>query len=90
MVSPKRLKVAGVCFSNEMKVYVLWTLKLMKDVPTIFEEVQYFDMTHKHSSHYLKKLREFNIVIVDSEESFDLSETCDTAIIACLRGTVIC
>lgn len=77
------LKVAGLNFDKGMKTYVLWTLKLMKDVPSIFGEVVFMDMTAKRRS---GNLGTFDVIISDNEEQTNLRDFKDTAIIAFLRS----
>ena len=39
---PKKVKVLGVCYKNQnLKRYILWALKLLEDMPLIFETVEF-------------------------------------------------
>ena len=39
----KKYKVAGISFDKKFRIYVLWCLKLMKDVPSIFSQIDFFE-----------------------------------------------
>jgi hypothetical protein len=42
--------VAGVCFKhNNLKKYVLWSLKLMEDMPAIFSKLEYLNQYEGYS-----------------------------------------
>jgi hypothetical protein len=61
--SRKPLKAAGICHDPKMKVYVLWTLKLMSDSPSIFESVKFLDLTNPKQAP--SEIKGFDIVILD-------------------------
>ena len=80
------LKVAGICFEPKLLVYVLWTLKLMKDVKSIFTKVDFIDMSSNSKDKSEKSLKEYDVIITDSENKLDLKSLSDSAIIAFIRS----
>lgn len=81
------LKVAGVCFDPHFKVYILWTLKLMKDVSSIFPDVEYLDLTAGQHETSKKKviLSQYDVIISD-KEILDLQGLKKDVIVAYLRS----
>lgn len=55
-LQPQILNLVGVCTNPSLRRYVLWTLKLMKDVPAIFNgKIVFIDLT-KQKDQLLSKL----------------------------------
>ena len=66
------LNVAAYSFDPRFKIYLLWTLKLMKDVPSVFNgRFDFFDISKTHEVKDLEKKREhmkdYQVIISDSE-----------------------
>ena len=80
------LKFAGICFEPKLRVYVLWTLKLMKDVKSIFTKVDFIDMSSNSKDKSEKSLKEYDVIITDSDNKLDLKSLNDSAIIAFIRS----
>jgi hypothetical protein len=87
------MSVCGVCFDPKFKVYILWALKLMKDMPSIFEatSVEFIDMSsgkdgQKEIERKNKQLKKFDIVVSDEERLLDVKGLKDTAIVAFMRS----
>ncbi|CDW91754.1 alpha-methylacyl-racemase [Stylonychia lemnae] len=62
----KKLSVIGLSNKPEMRKYLLWTLKLMKDVPSVFDKVSYVDIS-KQKIDEIKDLKSFDIIVISSD-----------------------
>eukprot|EP00347_Sterkiella_histriomuscorum_P019247 403342377 len=67
---PRKVSVLGICQEPDMRRYVLWTLKLMKDVPTIYDKISFQNVSKDPSKvsdnlKNLKELEKYDVVISD-------------------------
>ncbi len=63
-VTPNKLwNVAGIYFEKPSKKYILWTLKLMQDVPSIFGELVW-----SNTPNDINDIQKFDIIICDRED----------------------
>jgi hypothetical protein len=78
------LKVLGLSSGDpKFRVYLLFSLKLMRDVKSIFSEVHFLEDIAK-----AKNLSGYDVVITDSlsGSNLDLSKLKSNVIVACLKS----
>lgn len=73
--------VLGFSANPQFKKYVLWSLKLLQDIPTIFTIVKYTD-----DLSFEKKLNTYDIIISDSETHIDKTKLKPNCIVAYLHS----
>lgn len=84
--TPPKLNVVGVALNDNFKKYVLWTLKLIKDSPSIFNKVSYYN---EKALAKASDMSHYDIVITDSQSKIDKSKLKSNAIIGYIRGTLL-
>lgn len=80
-----------MCTNPSLRRYVLWTLKLMKDVPAIFNgKIVFIDLTKQKdqllSKLQAKELSSADIVIADMTLAVDLSLLRTDVVLAVLNS----
>ena len=74
--SKKRYSVLGVCYSYaNLRKYILWALKLMEDMPQIFDRIE-FSTTIKPG---------FDVYLVD-----DIHESKPLGLVVHFKSNIIC
>ncbi len=66
---------------------MLWTLKLMKDVNSIFSSVEFKDMSQVIAGKE-PSLKKYDIIICDEERLLNLKELKPNAIVAYLKSKI--
>jgi hypothetical protein len=80
-VNTKLWNVAGIYFEPSSKKYILWTLKLMQDVPAIFGELVW-----GKDQKEIKDINKFGIIICDREDLLNKESLNPQAIIIYMKS----